>query len=623
MKPIGALLLVLLPWTGLSSPQTNFQNEAQAQPYSKWPRLMRVMSHDPHFTPTSTACFYKRKPEWQKIIDSAWGSGVSTSQKLNTFDLYAAYVRAYNPTFGYTLMNWDSVSAYWRARINDSTSRGGFSAIMSALARQLHDSHAWAWDNIMASTPLNPGTPILADISFDGDGTFDISGAVSHFGAGLTALPDSSLLVYSVVPSHPLGLQPGDIVLGYEGIPWRSLVRELIDAGVPVVQYNACTQSASAYNVLISVGMNWHLFDTIDVKKHSTGQVVHLPTAPMITLQPHGGLINGAQLAIPGVPMPGWVETPDGNISSAGVSAGVVQGRDIGYIYVVHHLSNNVGTMFDSAVAALAQTRGLIIDLRFDLGGFSGLNAGIGRLASFAGSTLVTFRRASSYDLGPLIQTTGPDPNIPQDTISYKGRVAVLLGPTCVSYGDISALQLSYLDNVRFFGKPPHSAYGGMWFHQPHITGFNAMCPDIVIADNRSPGALMWGKEFPVDKDVWLTPDGVARGEDDVVKAALAWIETSAPEVNLETPVRFALEQNYPNPFNPNTTIRYELPGASHVRLSVFDILGREVSVLVDEKRDAGVYEVRFDGSALASGMYVYRLKAGDFVQSRRFVLLR
>jgi hypothetical protein len=65
------------------------------------------------------------------------------------------------------------------------------------------------------------------------------------------------------------------------------------------------------------------------------------------------------------------------------------------------------------------------------------------------------------------------------------------------------------------------------------------------------------------------------------------------------------------------------LPKASDVRLSVYDMLGREVSVLVDERKDAGVYEVKFDGSNLASGVYFYRLHAGDFVQSKRLVLLK
>ena len=85
----------------------------------------------------------------------------------------------------------------------------------------------------------------------------------------------------------------------------------------------------------------------------------------------------------------------------------------------------------------------------------------------------------------------------------------------------------------------------------------------------------------------------------------------------------FELYQNYPNPFNPTTTIRYELPSSSMVRLSVYDILGREVSILVDERKNAGSYEVKFDGSNLSSGVYFYQLQAGTFVQSRKLLLLR
>jgi len=90
-----------------------------------------------------------------------------------------------------------------------------------------------------------------------------------------------------------------------------------------------------------------------------------------------------------------------------------------------------------------------------------------------------------------------------------------------------------------------------------------------------------------------------------------------------ELPVQALLQQNYPNPFNPSTTIKYKLPKSSEVRLSVYDMLGREVSVLVNEKRNAGVHEVKFDGSNLASGVYFYRLQAGDFVQTRKLLLLR
>ena len=88
-------------------------------------------------------------------------------------------------------------------------------------------------------------------------------------------------------------------------------------------------------------------------------------------------------------------------------------------------------------------------------------------------------------------------------------------------------------------------------------------------------------------------------------------------------PTEYLLQQNYPNPFNPSTTIKYELPTSSMVRLSVYDMLAREVSVLVDERRDAGVHEVTFDVANLASGVYVYRLQAGEFQQSRKMMLLR
>jgi photosystem II stability/assembly factor-like uncharacterized protein len=88
-------------------------------------------------------------------------------------------------------------------------------------------------------------------------------------------------------------------------------------------------------------------------------------------------------------------------------------------------------------------------------------------------------------------------------------------------------------------------------------------------------------------------------------------------------PQQYLLSQNYPNPFNPITTITYELLKSSEVTLTVYDVLGREVSVLVNEKRNAGVHEVKFDGSNLASGIYFYRLKAGTYINTKKLVLLK
>jgi hypothetical protein len=88
-------------------------------------------------------------------------------------------------------------------------------------------------------------------------------------------------------------------------------------------------------------------------------------------------------------------------------------------------------------------------------------------------------------------------------------------------------------------------------------------------------------------------------------------------------PTEFRLEQNYPNPFNPATRISFSVRGSGFVSLKVYDLLGREVRTLVSENLHPGSYEVTFDASGLASGIYYYRLTAGEFTQSKRMMLLR
>ena len=88
-------------------------------------------------------------------------------------------------------------------------------------------------------------------------------------------------------------------------------------------------------------------------------------------------------------------------------------------------------------------------------------------------------------------------------------------------------------------------------------------------------------------------------------------------------PGHFFLAQNFPNPFNPTTAVSYLLSAVSDVRLVVYDMLGGEVAVLVNERKPAGTFVVKFDATGLSSGVYLYRLEAGDFVQTRKMILLR
>jgi len=85
----------------------------------------------------------------------------------------------------------------------------------------------------------------------------------------------------------------------------------------------------------------------------------------------------------------------------------------------------------------------------------------------------------------------------------------------------------------------------------------------------------------------------------------------------------WGLVQNYPNPFNPLTLIRYELERESAVTIKVFNVMGQEVETLVDATRPAGKYEVQWDGSKFASGIYTYRISAGNFTEVKRMILTK
>ena len=93
--------------------------------------------------------------------------------------------------------------------------------------------------------------------------------------------------------------------------------------------------------------------------------------------------------------------------------------------------------------------------------------------------------------------------------------------------------------------------------------------------------------------------------------------------VDSNLPNNFKLHQNYPNPFNPTTVIRYELPEATEVSLDVYSVNGRRVASLVNRTEPAGTYIVPFDASSLASGIYIYQLKAGSFLSTQKMILLK
>jgi hypothetical protein len=190
----------------------------------------------------------------------------------------------------------------------------------------------------------------------------------------------------------------------------------------------------------------------------------------------------------------------------------------------------------------------------------------------------------------------------------------------------------------------------------PHIPG--------IISDGTDGAIIFWENQtdnkikaqhisgdgilsFPVYGKTVATDIGsggwYAASTDGTGKVIFAWEETQSYNINIYSHriivpgfisdvldeqlehsfLEFFVSQNYPNPFNPSTAISFALPKASTVELKIFNLLGQEVATLLNEEKTSGIYQVEFDASTLPSGVYFYRLQAGDFVQTKKMILLR
>jgi len=487
-----------------------------ADPLGKGPDgAARVPPPGSFFTPTGPA-----STDWKARIDQTWGpSPLPTSLMLAMYD--AVWTRLDQSFACYQGIDVDMVALRTaaRAEIEAGVSRGRFAAIMNHLAFALRESHTSINDPTVNFSRLGPGVPLFVVGGWGDNG---------HFGAGLTPLPDSSLLVYKALSNHPLGLQPGDIVLGYDGIPWKKLYRDLLAAQLPLTGFWwGSSPSSWAHSMLMSAGLNWHLFDTIDVVKYSTRDTLHLPMGRLAALGVR--LDCTEQLPIPGVPMPDYLGANDP------VSWGVVQGTQIGYVYV-RAWTGSAGVQFYDAIHTLLtqyETQGLIIDFRTNYGGNMFLSYdGLQLLFGEDRSTIGFANRCNPSDHLRMC----PDPNGPPAAyVIHKGAaadyahpIAVLVGPGAVSSGDQVANLFRYHPRARFFGRSTSTA-----FNAPLAgTGASPLTWRYAASDAyrvSAPQDYMTHDEFPVDEPVWLEPDDVAHGLDTVVEAAIRWISNRAP----------------------------------------------------------------------------------------------
>jgi len=151
----------------------------------------------------------------------------------------------------------------------------------------------------------------------------------------------------------------------------------------------------------------------------------------------------------------------------------------------------------------------------------------------------------------------------------------------------------------------------------------------IFTYDQGGIGAVMFAGNYHVAYFAFALEAACGLGNttpfDNVIAATLNWMNISSvtPANQRSLPASVALRGNYPNPFNPTTTIAFDLASPAHVTLRVFDILGRSVATLMDQPLGAGSHSAVFNGSHLASGVYLVRLEAGSVMLSSKMVLMK
>ncbi|MCP4634611.1 MAG: hypothetical protein GY855_16910 [candidate division Zixibacteria bacterium] len=462
------------------------------------------------------------RSDWSTAIDAAWGPGLPDIEKIEIFDRFKYVIDKKFPCFNMfdDHTQWDSVCENYRLELEvGNVSKGRFAAILSYASLFLRDGHTMAKDLDVIRTSLDLGVPLLYVGGW---------GNVDHFGAGIAVTLDKTLVVTKIADNHPLGLESGDLILGYDGIPWLELYPQLLDAEIPLDGWPwGSTDEAFEHQMLVSVGMNWHLFDIIDIEKYSTHDTVHLPTS--LLEGQNLEIYATEQLDIPGIPLANFYSDDDN------VTFGLVEGTSIGYIYVAN-CDNSVSTKFSTAIWNImnnSENTGLIIDLRTNTGGsMTELHAGYQLLFNDTVEVFGFDRRCFGEDRLSMCTyySTSSYPVEGSVDTYYNKPIAVLIGPSCASAGEMTAVALSYHPNTKFFGKTPYSIFTGpeeIYLHPDFIY----RCSEAQMYPAANPGFYSTGNLFPGDgypwieyENVWLTREGVAQGRDDVVETAMDWI---------------------------------------------------------------------------------------------------
>jgi C-terminal processing protease CtpA/Prc len=451
-------------------------------------------------------------PPFAEQVDDYWGAAPDAETRLAIFDaLWQNLADAY-AGFSVLDVDWDEVRERYRSQVAAAEGYGRFYQLLSWMNAELEDGHTSFSSYGICGTPLSLRPPFFRPDQWS-----------SAIGACVTPLDDGALLVYRAADDNPAGLAPGDVIVGYDGAPWAELLDEIDSWQLPLCGSVGSADQVMEWMRLSSVTANPHLFAELDVRRQGASEIEAIPTAGLLDYGSR--LACTDQLPVAGVDFP-WVTDEEGAEAGTDAAWGILEGTNIGYIYMYSQYL--VWNDLPAALADLAGTSGIVIDQRYNHGGWPSPHAFDQLFAEpVANLWNCAERDPAADDYAALAPNDHDWYYIEGDPEAYAGPIAVLQGPHAVSGGDLFPYAMSKSPNVRRFGRITHGSYGcryDFWDRDPFIADLRSTYTGCVFLDAELDVMQKW--ENHPDEEIWLSPADVADGVDTVVAAAVSWLES-------------------------------------------------------------------------------------------------
>ena len=496
--------------------------------------------------------------EWKFIVDTTWGEGLPTEDKLILFDRFWEAADKYYSGWSDNPVNWDSVKAEYRPEIEAGVSHGRFTGIINRMGSLLREGHSGAYNEEVFKTLPGPGVPLMLVGTFN----YPDSSVVQDngwFGATLTPLNDDELLVIRSVPDHPLGLEAGDIVLGYDGQAWKDLYPAMLSLEFPFTTGLSIPSGTQLYHVinlgsseksihhkwLASAGTNWHFFDTLDFQKYGASDTLHAPTS--LLEGKRYAILGNEQIPVEGIEFPGSVRDEDFSEINflTPVIYGTIRDNSIGYMYYTHMLNGNE-KLLEDAISDLADSDliGIILDLRLNYGGNMGWEQKFNPIFNRNIDSCAYYSRQNDGETPDLVSVVANVfQSLSEDFLNKP--IALLTGPGAISNGDYASYFIHTQPMTRSFGKGTNTAYTAYWGELTPNTPANfyneSLFWDFGYKDwyfqiaPRNFGRIMDGElqyfihnGFEIDEEIWFTQEAAYNQKDNMVERAAEWIRSVA-----------------------------------------------------------------------------------------------